>query len=126
MTPYHDYWIRCTISEVPQLLQLGQQLGLLDADNQPTDHARVWHVIGPVLVPTGETTVDTDTGEIIELQAAVTDEHGEEYWHANLTTAFDLLEYASGITDPEIAAAVSERRKYFLETSPNNPVCVRA
>lgn len=124
---YHEYWLRCVESEVPQLLALGQQLGLLDAELQPTEHARIWHVIGHIQVPTGETTVDPETGETIALTTPKVDPvSGEAYWHANLTTAFDLLEYAGSIADPVIAASVAERGRYFMPTSPANPVCVTA
>ena len=124
MTTYYDYWVRCVDSKVFELLALGRQLGLLNEDNEATDKAKVWHVIGAIQEPTGETT----TVDWIEVPVTTpkVDAEGNQYWHANLTTDFNLLEYASQITDPVIAQAVADRGSYFMPTAPNKPHTVRA
>jgi hypothetical protein len=121
---YYNYWVRCVDSEMPQALALGQQLGLLDEDNNPTQLAKIWHVIGAIYIPTGETIIVD--GMEIPVTTPKVDASGEEYWHANLTTDFNLLEYASNITDPIILAAVAERGSYFMPVAPNKPHVVRA
>jgi hypothetical protein len=121
---YYDYWIRCVDSEVPKLLELGQQLGLLDEDNNATELAKVWHVIGADYVPTGETIIVD--GMEIPVTTPKVDPSGEQYWHANLTTDFDLLAMAGTITDLTIAQAVATRASYFMPAAPNKPLVVRA
>jgi hypothetical protein len=105
-------------------LALGQQLGLLDEDNNATNLAKVWHVIGAIHIPTGETT--TVDGMETVLTTPKVDADGNQYWHANLTTDFDLLDYSTTISDPTVQAAIAARGSYFMPLSPNNPVCVRA
>ena len=124
MTTYYDYWIRCVESDVTKLLALGQLLGLLDEENNATENAKVWHVIGAIQKPTGETIVMD--GIEVPVTTPEVDDSGESYWHANLTTSFNLLQYASTVTDPVIQAALAERGSYFMPASPKNPVCVRA
>ena len=124
MPSYYDYWIRCVESDVTQLVALGQQLGLLDEDNNATENAKVWHVLGAIHKPTGETIVMD--GIEVPVTTPEVDANGEAYWHANLTTSFNLLQYTSTVTDPAIQAALAGRASYFMPTSPKNPVCVRA
>lgn len=131
---YRDYYLRCVEADKTLLLQLAVVLGMINDRGDPTNEAGIWHEIGPINVPTGETTTDPETGDEIALTAPLVDDQGRVYWHYNLTTTVDLRARAEALAvgNPALAGALSSMARFFPvdehgnPRAPNNPHCVRA
>jgi hypothetical protein len=131
---YRDYWIRCIEADKPLLMELGQVLGMLNAEGGMTSECAVWHEIGPINKPTGETTTDPETGETVDITAPLVDDEGNVYWHYNLTTTVDIRARAEALATehPALAVALSQMGRFFpvdelgQPRRPASPVCVRA
>ena len=131
----HDYYLRCVEADVPQLLQLGHVLGVLqtvpDTGDVTGGVGSAWDVIGPIHVPTGGTIKGVgdfpDTPEL----APRKNSQGEVWWHANLRTHIDLREAAQALVDknlelgeehPELEQALANLSKYFVVDAQGQPV----
>jgi hypothetical protein len=113
------YYLRCIAPDWPTMIALGVALGAL-ADTEGTITATgggVWDVIGPVHKPTGEQDADGQP-----IMAALTDDDGREYLHANLTTPIDLRQRAEQIAAdrPEVAEAMADLGRFFLLDAQGN------
>lgn len=137
MKTYRDYFIRCVDADVHLVLQLGQVLGVLNEDGEPTERAAVWYVLngdGRYYPPNPDAVIDPETGEQTPPPEPLRDTEGSLYWHANLTTDFDLLAHAQALAEdhPELAGALTNLERFFpvdeegKPRRPKNPACVRA
>lgn len=128
---YRNYFLRCIESDKAELLALGVLLQVLqESEGRHCATAGDFVEIGYVYRPTGETVL------VDGIETAVTepvrDENGNLYWHANLRTTINLRERAGAmaVSNPELAAALSQLGKYFVTDelgqprAPNNPAVV--
>jgi len=109
-----DYFLRCTQSDWPELLNLGVTLGILRITETGDHYGDGWDFIGSVYRATGETVSDPETGQPIDLTAPVLAPDGLPYVHANLRLSFDLRDLASSSDDPAVLAALGNLSRFFV------------
>lgn len=120
-----DYHLRCTQQDVPNLLALAVQLGVLRYDEETSQHYAVdpgacWDVIGTVHRPTGNT-IETPEGPIPEMLPVLAPD-GEPYWHANLRLPYSLMDRAQEVGGPDIALALTQLPRWFVADINGNPI----
>lgn len=104
----NDYYLRCRWSDLPQLVALGQLLGVIqEVDNVVSPiGAGCWDEIGLKYpqVAEGEPTPDPVGGTV------------DPYWHINFRTEHNLREKAEALAAerPEIAAGLANLPRFFL------------
>lgn len=128
----NKYFIRTIAADYPQLMALGQLLGVIEvlpAMAEPFEQpARIhalgggfWDFIGPIDVPTGEF-VSLTYGPPVPVMAPLRDSLGHEYIHVNIQTPVNLKEAATALAQahPEVAAGLANLGKYFLLDAEGN------
>ena len=116
------YYIRTIAADYPAMIEIGKVLGAItEADGIITaTNGGCWDFIGPIHVPTGETT-QTEMGPQ-PVMAPLLDPDGNEYIHVNLITPISLKETAIALAaaHPEVAEGLSNLGKYFLLDADGN------
>lgn len=123
------YYIRTIAAHYAEMIAIGKVLGaIIETDGIITaTQGGCWDFIGPIHVPTGETT-QTEMGPQ-PVMAPLLDPDGNEYIHVNLITPIALKATALSLAAeyPEAAAGLADLGKYFLLDAngdarlPNNP-----
>ena len=117
------YYIRTIATDYPAMIAIGKVLGAIAETEDGTITATqggCWDYIGPIHVPTGETT-QTEDGPV-PVMAPLLDAQGNEYIHVNLSTPVNLRETAEALaaTHPEVADGLANLGRYFLLDAQGN------
>lgn len=104
----NDYYLRCIITDKPNLIALGVILGALQVDRDDSGSS-VISAPGGCLDQIG-TRANYLTGETL------CDENGVPYWHANLRSPINLRDAAMVLaaTHPEIAGGLADLGRFFV------------
>jgi hypothetical protein len=117
------YYIRAIEQDWPLVESLAIALGITQRTEAGELVGQGWVYIGPVYKPTGETTIDPETGITVELTAPVRDEGGNLYLHANVVMDGSLRDLAESkaATNAELADALLMIPRFFVTDSSGQP-----
>lgn len=112
----NTYYLRTIAADYPAMIAIGKVLGAItETDGIITaTQGGCWDYIGPIHVPTGETT-ETEMGPQ-PVMTPLLDPDGNEYIHVNLITPIALKATAMALAaeHPEAAAGLADLGRYFL------------
>lgn len=112
----NTYYLRTIAAHYDEMIAIGKVLGAItEVDGIITaTQGGCWDFIGPIHVPTGETT-ETEMGPQ-PVMTPLLDPDGNEYIHVNLITPIALKATAMALAaeHPEAAAGLADLGRYFL------------
>ena len=112
----NTYYLRTIAAHYDEMIAIGKVLGAItEVDGIITaTQGGCWDYIGPIHVPTGETT-ETEMGPQ-PVMTPLLDPDGNEYIHVNLITPIALKATAMALAaeHPEAAAGLADLGRYFL------------
>ena len=112
----NTYYLRTIAAHYDEMIAIGKVLGAItEVEGIITaTQGGCWDYIGPIHVPTGETT-ETEMGPQ-PVMTPLLDPDGNEYIHVNLITPIALKATAMALAaeHPEAAAGLADLGRYFL------------